>query len=103
MPVGSEKNYNKPRLGQIGPPKCERSVITNQLLYLVNYFEGGGHGIFESTIPAFVWRDWWKWLKPSVTIGGNPAEIWTNMHTALPLHQHAQWVCLKYKSEVFPL
>jgi len=57
LPVGSEKNYNKPRLGQIGPPKCERSVITNQLLYLVNYFEGGGHGIFESTIPAFVWRD----------------------------------------------
>jgi hypothetical protein len=46
--------------------------------WIGNYVEGGGHGIFQCTILAFIWRDWWKPMKNVIRMVGVLAKIQTS-------------------------
>lgn len=49
---------------------------------LCNYWtRGGGRGLFRSTLPTFLWRDWGKLGKVSIRKAGNSDRIWNGYFT----------------------
>jgi len=58
--------------------------------------KGGGHVVFEGTVPAFAWLDWEKLWNISARIVGNPDEIWTGYvpTTVLERHSYTILFCL---------